>query len=68
MLITEVRDVPQVYFVTKTAARYLNVPEGTLKNLRDHGKLPFYKLSSKLIVYKKTELDKYINRKNAWRL
>jgi hypothetical protein len=46
---------------TRQAAKYLGLPEGTIKSLRysDQGGPVFYKLAGR-VVYKSEDLDSYI--------
>ena len=43
-----------------TAAKYLGIPEGTLRSMVCRGQLPFVRLSSRIVVFDLAVLDTWI--------
>ncbi|WP_366887821.1 helix-turn-helix domain-containing protein [Sulfuricurvum sp.] len=52
--------VDPVWYRPKDAARYLSVSESCIWQLLKRGDLTSYKLSPKVTVLKKSELDEYV--------
>ncbi|SFG12841.1 helix-turn-helix domain-containing protein [Prevotella sp. KH2C16] len=52
--------VEKVWLSSKEARAYLGMGEAFLKNMRDSGRLHFYKVGAKAVFYRKADLDRLI--------
>lgn len=59
----KVEEISKVWLSKDEACAYLGVTQRFLQRLRDEALIPFYKFGSKMLWYKKSDLDDFIKSK-----
>ena len=52
----------QEYLRRDEVAEYLGIPISTLRDLQKQKKIPFYRLSPRLVLFKRSEVEKALER------
>ena len=55
-------EIPAGYLQRKTAAKYIGQCGSQLDGYRRDGEIPYYRISSKLVLFRRSDLDRFMER------